>query len=433
MLDYRNHIKTILNQTSGDDKSLKNSLNAIKLVLQMSENGQEDELEEASNSKPASPKKDKDIQKFILNLADFIGDPENSKIKKRAISALHKILFNQEIGQNYGKELGKLDQAIKTAKTSDALIQAKVFKRALEPKSAHKTTKPGQFTVIRLTKGADLIDKNGQITYSVSERQIHDLDLKSGDQVAVKVDSKLDSVQIKSVIGYKKLKKREYREISEFKFALVEGTHDHLYIEKNIDNKKLSLGKMPIAAYNQAGLHLEAGSIVDLAWYQDDPLLKSDPSRAVSMRWVYETDQPRKNYKTKKKVTSGTSNLELSDLALNLKNRKVGIAIGDKQNAAILNRIVEHYHGQSIMIDAFNGKKKQIENRVKKLDLLILMTAYASHSATWNLQEFATKYQVKFAVSSSKGYQAFERALYRAAKGLPAYEGTSPINYQTKN
>jgi hypothetical protein len=64
---------------------------------------------------------------------------------------------------------------------------------------------------------------------------------------------------------------------------------------------------------------------------------------------------------------------------------------------------------------------------------VILVTALAAHDATWNISEFATKYHVKFAVASSKGYQAFERALYRADKGLPAYEGNQQINYQIRN
>ena len=35
MFDYRNNLKRILNSTEGDEKSLKNSLNSIKLVVGM--------------------------------------------------------------------------------------------------------------------------------------------------------------------------------------------------------------------------------------------------------------------------------------------------------------------------------------------------------------------------------------------------------------
>lgn len=61
---------------------------------------------------------------------------------------------------------------------------------------------------------------------------------------------------------------------------------------------------------------------------------------------------------------------------------------------------------------------------------MILVTAFAAHDSTWNIREFSSKYGAKFAVSSSKGYQSFERALYRAQNGLPAYEGNQSIEYK---
>ena len=75
-------------------------------------------------------------------------------------------------------------------------------------------------------------------------------------------------------------------------------------------------------------------------------------------------------------------------------------------------------------------KEKVIENQIKDLDIVILVTAFAAHDSTWNIREFASKYHVKFAVSSSKGYQAFERALYRAENGMPAYEGNQQLEYK---
>ena len=37
MYDYRNNIKIILNKTDSDDRSLANSLNAIKAIIAMAE------------------------------------------------------------------------------------------------------------------------------------------------------------------------------------------------------------------------------------------------------------------------------------------------------------------------------------------------------------------------------------------------------------
>lgn len=39
MFDYRNNLKRILQQTTADDRSLQNSLAAIKLVLGMADDG----------------------------------------------------------------------------------------------------------------------------------------------------------------------------------------------------------------------------------------------------------------------------------------------------------------------------------------------------------------------------------------------------------
>ena len=42
MYDYRNNIKVILNKTEADDKSLANSLNAIKAIIAMADGGNVD-------------------------------------------------------------------------------------------------------------------------------------------------------------------------------------------------------------------------------------------------------------------------------------------------------------------------------------------------------------------------------------------------------
>ena len=161
--------------------------------------------------------------------------------------------------------------------------------------------------------------------------------------------------------------------------------------------------------------------------------LKKNPADAVQIRWIYQTDQPkRKANKSKKDKSKKQTAEQLTKLDMDLHYQRVGIAIGDNQNEAMLESIVTRYNGIPIPIDAFEGKKKVIENQIKDLDIVILVTAFAAHDSTWNIREFASKYGAKFAVSSSKGYQSFERALYRAENGLPAYEGNQQIDYKVK-
>ena len=57
MYDYRNNIKVILNKTEADDKSLANSLNAIKAIIAMADGGNVDKPKVKS-----APKKNANTQ-----------------------------------------------------------------------------------------------------------------------------------------------------------------------------------------------------------------------------------------------------------------------------------------------------------------------------------------------------------------------------------
>lgn len=90
--------------------------------------------------------------------------------------------------------------------------------------------------------------------------------------------------------------------------------------------------------YQNGSVHLEDGSIVDLAWYTGDVRLKKDPASAVQIRWIYETEQPKRISKTKKEKSSRENTQKLTQLDMNLHYQRVGIAVGDNQNEAIFRR-----------------------------------------------------------------------------------------------
>ena len=410
MFDYRNNLKRILNSTEGDEKSLRNSLNAIKLVLGMT--GESSEIAAASE---LDPKVIAQINTFLQGITKLIERPGNKDAKKTALGALHKLTFDQNIIANFGKQLGQLDQAIQSSEETSSAV----------------------YTVIRALKGADLINDNGEVVFEVNEGQIHDLNLKSGDIVeAIPVSDGLNEAEVLRVVGYRKLRSRDYDKIEDFKYGVVQGNPRNLSVSRNIHGERLTINHKPVIValdssyYQNGSVHLEDGSIVDLAWYTGDVRLKKDPASAVQIRWIYETEQPKRISKTKKEKSSRKNTQKLAQLDMNLHYQRVGIAVGDNQNEAILEGIVNRYNGIAIPIDAFEGKKKVIENQIKDLDIVILVTAFAAHDSTWNIREFASKYHVKFAVSSSKGYQAFERALYRAENGMPAYEGNQQLEYK---
>lgn len=450
MYDYRNNLKVILNKTQADDKSLSNSLNAIKAIIAMVEGGEVEEKkpqpqatkEQANTQSIAQRNADlKQFKQLLVGLTQLIETPGDEKAKDTSLAALHKLTFIPGIGKRYGNVLGKLDQAIQKSKTTNEAVNKKIFEEAMKPKEQPKRDyrKGRRYTVIRALSGCNLINDSGQIVYRIKESQIHSLNLKSGDIVEALEDKNNPNyeAEVLRVVGYRKLRTRDYDPIEEFRYAVVQGRPDQLAITRNVKGEKLRIrGKaitVPVDSsyYQGENIHLEDGSIVDLAWYSGDVRIKKNPADAIQIRWIYQVDPPKKSdlsYKKKDKTKKETA--EIAKLDLDLHYQRVGIAIGDNQNEGILEGIVERYHGIAIPIDAFEGKKKVMERQIKDLDIVILITAYAAHDATWNIQEFAAKYGVKFAVSSNKGYQSFERALYRAANGLPAYEGTQSIEYK---
>ncbi|MGP3253615.1 DUF2325 domain-containing protein [Lactobacillus paragasseri] len=435
MFDYRNNLKRILNNTAGDDKSLQNSLNAIKVVL-----GMTGEAESTSVNNKMDDKVIAQINTFLQGITTLIERPGDKNAKKIVLGALHKLTFDHNIATNFEKKLGLLDQAIQASEETSTAVNRKIFEDAVKPKKEKNRDyrKGRRYTVIRALKGADLINNNGEVVFEVNEGQIHDLNLKSGDIVeALPLANSLNEAEVLRVVGYRKLRGRDYDKIADFKYGVVQGSPGNLSVSRNIHGEKLVINHKPVIValdssyYQNGNIHLEDGAIVDLAWYTGDVRLKKDPASAVQVRWIYETEQPKRVSKTKKAKTKVVASTQvLAKLNMNLHYQRVGIAVGDNQNEAILEGIVNRYNGIPIPIDAFEGKKKVIESQIKDLDIVILVTAFAAHDSTWNISEFASKYHVKFAVSSSKGYQVFERALYRAENGMPAYEGNQQLEYK---
>ena len=436
MFDYRNNLKRILNQTAGDDKSLKNGIAAIKLIL-----GMTDEQTATVTAKNNIEVDLEQLNLLLTSLARLIKNPGDIASKNTALSAIQKLTLAPNINKKYRQNLVNLKQAINLLQTPKDMIDKKVFEEALEipQKSKRDYRKGKRYTVIRLLSGCDLINDSNRRVYTLKESQIHSLNLKSGDIVEAVPEDKNSHYEatILRVVGFRELPSMEVDSISTFKYAVVQGRAGHLAITRNAQGKKLRVnGKavlLPVdsSKYWDENIRLVDGSIVDLAWYDGDVRLKKNPEEAIQIRWIYELEQPQKpNSAKKKRSTTAEKDENLTKLALDLHYQRVGIAIGNNQNEAMLEGIVKRYNGIPIPIDAFQGKKKIMENQIKDLDIVILVTAFAAHDSTWNISEFASKYHIKFAVSSSKGYQAFERALYRAEKGLPAYEGNQTIDYQ---
>src|SRR5699024_8062258 len=107
--------------------------------------------------------------------------------------------------------------------------------------------------------------------------------------------------EVLRVVGYRKLRMRDYDPIEEFRYAVVRGKADQLAITRNIKGEKLRIrGKditilVDLSYYQGENIHVEDGSIVDLAWCTGDVRTKKNPAEARQIRRIYQVDPPRKS------------------------------------------------------------------------------------------------------------------------------------------
>ena len=106
--------------------------------------------------------------------------------------------------------------------------------------------------------------------------------------------------------------------------------------------------------------------------------------------------------------------------------------MGRGQNQVLFERIVKRYNGKPRIVDSFIPKKRLMERQLKGVDLIVMIAAYSKHATSWSAAEIAKKYDLPFTNTSSFSVQSFERALYRAAMGMRAYEpgGTDQADYR---
>lgn len=70
-----------------------------------------------------------------------------------------------------------------------------------------------------------------------------------------------------------------------------------------------------------------------------------------------------------------------------------------------------------------------IPNRLKDFDIIVVVKRFVGHSTIYRLKTVLTASSAQLVNTTSHGLDALERALYRAAEGLSAEEGTTTVNY----
>lgn len=281
-----------------------------------------------------------------------------------------------------------------------------------------------QYIAQRELNGATLLTENGQDAGHVSESIVRKMNLTSG--TVVKADIMPNNIFIHKVLRHidhlGSTKFDDKTRIATFEFGVVKKHKHHLRVTYNSNNEPLLVnGKKYAFLLDLDNPVVGNGSIVELAWYKDDP-------DSMRIRWTYPTEKPLDEAKVDNSKHHNkddeTSNSEPSitkrypDLDLN--GKTVAVLVGNRQEHEDYERQIELYHGQPTIVDSFKTKKSYLKDKLKSADIVILVKSKAHHGASKAVAEFQDQFGFAFAVANTLAMGQFEDALYRASHGMPA-------------
>lgn len=305
-----------------------------------------------------------------------------------------------------------------------------------------RSLKAHEYVARRNLNNVSLLDLHGNQVDILSESQIHDQNISSGDIVtAVYRYGQYDFQHV----THQHLDLKALR-IEELQYGQVqENARGKLYIDQDIYGHPITNYNPDLSTYEISNRIANAfnilnGSIVTLAWYQQNP-------STVKIRWVHTTD-PRDEVKptltkspsksstksTKKEKTNPSQPFQ-PDLDYDLHHQVVNVIIGDCNREQEIKNLIEAHSGVPEVTDAFihQDTNKVLEDALSQSDIAVMVQNLNKHSTSKALSLVVKSQNLKFAISNSAGLQAIERAIFRADRGLPAYEPTgNSINYPIK-
>ncbi|MCC4370581.1 DUF2325 domain-containing protein [Limosilactobacillus reuteri] len=301
------------------------------------------------------------------------------------------------------------------------------------------------YLVRRIRAGVNLVDQQGKIVTHYDEQTTKQRGFADGDLIkAVKEHGKY---YFKTFVAHDDNAPASPKVVTA-KYMVVESPDrtGKLIVRHDINNRPLIVDDHEITyeldTYQVERFKLKKGSIIDLAWYED-PTIGDDvtPERIV-VRWVYNIDEIPQSSITKKKTTkqqttnsnkkNSATDMAISiglkaNLKLDLHSQRVGVYIGNRQNKVIVEEIIRSYHGHPRILNGSTKSSKKIKREIKNLDMIILVTALASHEVSQPLVKAIKQEGIKFAVSTSLSKRQIAQALYRAENNLPAFEPSNQV------
>lgn len=349
--------------------------------------------------------------------------PRLGQLKANFTRIKNQVKPNQPTPQPQAKAVKEKPISPATTETTNPMTEALVASQPKQPRAPFSSQK-GQYVIQRQLVGADLLTENAQEAGHISETMVRKFNLQSGS--IVKADIRPTDVfihkAIRTIDHLGDLKFDDPAKIQTFDFGVVQKHKRHLRVTFNSNNEPLMVdGKKFAFLLPEDNLVAGKGSIVQLAWFTDDP-------DSMRIRWTYPTEEEKATAKAPTKKTSPSKKAESASSqptekrypGIDLSGQTVAVLVGNRQEHESYEQIIRLYGGQPTIVNSFKTQKTYLKNKLKSADIVILIKSKAHHGASKAVNAFQQQFGFNFAVANTIAMGQFEDALYRAANGFPA-------------
>lgn len=447
--DYRENLQNILDNIKGDQDSLNLGAIAIISLLDMAmvkEDGDDNDEEDTEQS-------EKDYEGANYDNANENDDEEitegdeEPKEDNDQDAATETIPESEE---NKEEKLETVEEAVPEESESEPIPEIKTVEGEYGVPTDHRAV-----IVERSLQGVRLHNANTNEYIGILNEEItRRFNIGNGSLIEVKpVEGRFAFVRTLHQVD-------EPEDNDVFHFAVVkrESAANTLYVDSNVGGDKLSDYNPTQNTYfiptvvnklTSSNGFVSEGDILDLAWKEDRP-------EEIRIRWVYpdtnlgsmpsqklkeKKKEPAPNATTPKKGVPTPKNVKedkhktnesMTNIAFNLNGKKVTVVVGNEIRSTVVNSLISAHNGKGNVVDAFkfSNVDKFYKKALRHTDLVVMVQNLNKHATSKTLQKYIKKYKLRFAIADSAGLSSIERAIYRAYKGLPAYETTNqPVEY----
>lgn len=191
-----------------------------------------------------------------------------------------------------------------------------------------------------------------------------------------------------------------------------------------------SANTVVVDPFKYPGRNLKAGMVIDFAYYDKGNGLAD--AKDGSIRWIHEkqdydtTKQPKKP-KVVKKATNARHDYE-KKLDYDLHQRKVLVITGVRSKVKGLKPVIDKHHGIFHGLDASaeeNVSSSKLKREIRDADFVIVCIDAIHHRISQLANHHAKRYEKPLAISNVTSNTSVERAVARALNGDPAYAESS--------